>query len=243
MAGPALQVSMAPPPSKCPRCSAPLTTPPDASGQLSCAQCGARLRARAPSAEAPKEPATAGEQGATPQLLEAILAELRVLRRQQEEVLRHIRDLRPPPSEEPEGEAAPEVTSPSPPVRSRRRKTVLLIDDDVATRTRATQALERAEVPVRAAADGRDGLSAIAAEKPDVIVLELGLGGSMAGKDVINMIKATMEWVDLPIVLFSRVPVESQKEARIVHGADEYVPKDAGPEALVAKVIQVFRRG
>ena len=45
---------------------------------------------------------------------------------------------------------------------------------------------------------------AIAAEKPDVIALELDIGGSMAGKDVINMIKATMEWVDIPILLYTR---------------------------------------
>ena len=56
-----------------------------------------------------------------------------------------------------------------------------------------------------------------------MIVLELGLGGDMAGKDVINMIKATMEWVDIPIVLWTREPVQSQKEARQIHGADEVV--------------------
>ena len=47
-----------------------------------------------------------------------------------------------------------------------------------------------------------------------MIALELDLGGAMAGKDVINMIKATMEWVDIPIILYTRVAVESQKEAR-----------------------------
>jgi DNA-binding response OmpR family regulator len=66
----------------------------------------------------------------------------------------------------------------------------------------------------------------------------------MAGKDVINMIKATMEWVDIPILLYTRLAIESQKEARTIHGADEFVPKGPGsPEALVAKVISIFRRG
>ena len=66
----------------------------------------------------------------------------------------------------------------------------------------------------------------------------------MAGKDVINMIKATMEWVDIPIVLYTRTQVESQKEARTVHGADEYVVKNAkGAEQLVQRVIAIFRKG
>jgi CheY-like chemotaxis protein len=128
-------------------------------------------------------------------------------------------------------------------VRTRRQKTVLLIDDDPATRTAAKAALEGADVPTRAVDSGNGALAAIAEEKPDVIALELEMGGSMGGKDVINMIKATMEWVDIPIILYTRAAIASQKEARTTHGADEYVLK--GPEgasSLVARVITVFRR-
>jgi two-component system KDP operon response regulator KdpE len=129
-------------------------------------------------------------------------------------------------------------------MRAQRRKTVLLIDDDDRTRREALEALEAAQVPTRAVQDGAAGLEAIAAEKPDVIILELGVGGEMAGKDAINMIKATMEWVDIPIVLHTRLPIESQKEARTIHGADELVPKHPGStEVLVQRVIQLFRRG
>ena len=129
-------------------------------------------------------------------------------------------------------------------MRSRRRKTALVIDDEEPTRKAAVAALEQAEVPVRAVADGNSGLEAMAAERPDVVVLELGLGGRMAGKDVVNMIKATMEWVDIPIVLYTRVPVENQKEARITHGADEVVPKgERRRRGAVARVIALFRRG
>ena len=48
----------------------------------------------------------------------------------------------------------------------------------------------------------------------------------------------------MAFVLYTRVPVQSQKEARQVHGADEVVLKaPGGEEALVARVIQIFRRG
>jgi DNA-binding response OmpR family regulator len=104
-------------------------------------------------------------------------------------------------------------------------------------------ALQIAEVPVRAVESGREGIEAIAAEKPDVIVLELEVGGEMAGRDIINMLKATMDWVDIPVVLYTRGSVESQKEARAIHGADELVSKAVGPEALVPRIIALFRRG
>ena len=182
-----------------------------------------------------------------PVSLEAVIQELKALRNGQEEILGILRG-QPAPAALPatptgETEELGAAAAQPPPLRSRRRKTVLLVDDDAKTRAAAVASLEQAQVPVRTAADGQGGLAAIAAERPDVIALELGLGGSMAGKDVINMIKATMEWVDIPILLYTRLPVGSQKEARIDHGADEYVLKgQGGPESLVAKVIALFRK-
>jgi CheY-like chemotaxis protein len=184
--------------------------------------------------------------------IDAILIEIRALKKTQDEILALLR-ARPGAPESMtlddddrfdriDDEAAPE---PAPtPVRTRRRKTVLIIDDDEPARKAAIKALETAEVPVKMAVDGNGGLAAIAMEKPDVIVMELGMAGPMAGKDVINMIKATMEWVDIPIVLYTSLPIENQREARTVHGADELVAKGPGSaDALVAKVISIFRRG
>ena len=144
----------------------------------------------------------------------------------------------------PEGAAEDAAPAPRPVLRARRQKTVLLIDDQDESRKTAVTALEQARVPCRAFPDGPRGLEGLAAERPDVIVLELAIGGAMAGRDVINMIRATMEWVDIPVLLYTRLPVESQKEARTVHGADDVVLKGPGSaDALVAHVIQLFRRG
>jgi CheY-like chemotaxis protein len=190
-------------------------------------------------------PPTPSPRGA-PSSLDDVMSELKALRGLQMEILsmlKAIASVGPPPAASPSEADDSLAPPPPPPVRSRHRKTVLLIDDEEATRKAAVAALQQAEVPVRAVADGNSGLEAMAVERPDVVVLELGLGGRMAGKDVVNMIKATMEWVDIPIVLYTRIPVENQKEARITHGADELVPKGSGaPEALCARVIALFRR-
>jgi CheY-like chemotaxis protein len=184
--------------------------------------------------------------------LAAIAAELAALRRNQEEILALLRAQAASP---PAPQALPDdaigsveeglFQPPAPSLRSRRRKSVLLIDDDAQTRQAALEALELAEVPVRTAEDGNAGLVALAQERADVIVLELDVGGAMPGKDMINLVKATMEWVDIPIVLYTRVPIASQRDARTVHGADELVPKDAprAAEALVAQIVALFRKG
>jgi CheY-like chemotaxis protein len=179
-----------------------------------------------------------------------ILSEVRAVRKAQEEMHALLKERPAAPAtgadEEDEAPLPPdddEIFTPAPVVRSRRRKTVLLIDDDAKGRQAAEAALEHAEIPVRATGDGNGGVAAVAAEKPDVIVIDLALGGSLPARDVINMVKATMEWVDIPIVLYTGMPVGGQKEARTIHGADEYVPKSAGAEVLVAKVIALFRKG
>jgi CheY-like chemotaxis protein len=180
--------------------------------------------------------------------LDLVLQEVRALRDTQERILRAIAELRRAPAGVPAGPEADGAGTDLreerafAPIRDGRGKTVMLIDDDPVTREAAVAELQRAEVPVRAFDDGNAALGAIAEEKPDVIALELGVGGAMAGKDLVNMIKATMEWVDIPIVLWTREAVTTQKEARQIHGADEVVPKSGGPAALLACVISVFRR-
>jgi CheY-like chemotaxis protein/DNA-directed RNA polymerase subunit RPC12/RpoP len=179
---------------------------------------------------------------------EAILVELKALRSVQDDILELLRDgHRPEPRlREPAEEVAPDLDAGpvlAAPLRARRAKTVVLIDDDAQTRAAAVAEMERAAVPVRAFGEGQAGLQAIAAEKPDIIAIELDMRGAMGGKDVINMIKATMEWVDIPIVLYTRAKVDSQREARTVHGADEFVLKDAGPAALVTRCVALFRKG
>lgn len=180
--------------------------------------------------------------------LDLVLEEIRAVRETQHRILDALGELRRRPAAAPPAAGAPapafddEPASPLSPIRAARRRSVLLVDDDPATRADAVAELERADVPVRAFDDGNAALAAIAADKPDLIALEIGLGGDMGGKDLVNMIKATMEWVDIPIVLWTREPIANQREAQQVHGADEVVPKSGGAAGLVARVITVFRR-
>jgi CheY-like chemotaxis protein len=176
--------------------------------------------------------------------LEAVLAELRALRSVQEEIVELLRIRPASPPHAPAGRmAAPTPVEGGPPLRSRRRKTVLLLDDDPETRSAARAALEGVEVPTREVDDGNAALALIARDKPDVIVMELAVGGVMPGKDVVNLIKATMEWVDIPIILYTRLAISNPRDVREVHGADDYVRKgDGGPNQLVSRVIAHFRR-
>jgi CheY-like chemotaxis protein/ribosomal protein S27E len=236
---------------KCPRCNNPMNVPPDPQGFLTCPSCGVRLRV-------PAHPVAT----VTPTDLQNVIAEIRALQRMQGEILQYQAQIlallkaapaAPPLAATPATEAEPaldqepeeggiEATTPLIPRVRQRRKTVLIVDDDAETLRQAVAAMESAQIPTRTVSDGNAALQAISAQKPDVLVLELGIGEPMPGKDFVNYVKATMEWIEIPIVLHTRLPVKSQQEARTQHGADEVVVKGPGsPEALLNRVIRLFQ--
>jgi DNA-binding response OmpR family regulator len=168
--------------------------------------------------------------------METLLAERRETPRVQEKILALLQGPAPhalPP--------LPEAAPPRSATTARRERRVLLIDDDAASVAAAAAALEAVRFRVQVARDGNTALAAIAREKPDAIVMELEIGGAMAGKDMINMVRATMEWIDIPVALYTRTSIASVEEARAVHGGDAFVPKSAGPDALVACVGSMLR--
>jgi CheY-like chemotaxis protein len=200
---------------------------------------------------APRDvPREAGDEAARPgakvpgATIEGLMEEIKALRHLQEETLALLRSGALAPPDPSTIDVAFELGLPSPPaVRARRRKKVLLIDDDRETRRATEEVLDAAEIPLRVVSDGRSALAAIAEDKPDVVVMELDIAGPMAGRDVIKKIKTTTSWVDIPIILYTRAPIVSQREARTVHGADDFVSKQDGPEPLLARVVTLFRRG
>jgi CheY-like chemotaxis protein len=170
--------------------------------------------------------------------LETLLEEIRSVRRLQEEMLGLLRAGRSAAPDEPKTLSGLEDDEPSLSA-SAGRKSVLVIDDDARARQEAVLALQPLGA-IRTAADGHAAIAAIAAEKPAVIVLELALGGAMPGRDLVNMVKATMEWVDIPLLLYTRAEVASDEDARI-HGADTFVRKGPGSaKALASRVAEML---
>jgi CheY-like chemotaxis protein len=245
----------------CPRCSARITATPDERGMLSCAQCGARLRPVAASAASARPtPTDSRHPDPIGVALESLRSEVAVLRRGQEQLLQGLQDvlaaLSPRPVEKalsPASDSAPDppIATSEPIPRSvetngrarTRQKTVLVVDDDENSCREVLAALESAQVSARSVSDGNAALAAIATYKPDVLVVELALSGATVGRDVINMVKATMEWVNICVVLYTRIRIEDDADVRTIHGADEFVAKAPGSaEVLAARVSQILQR-
>ena len=116
--------------------------------------------------------------------------------------------------------------------------TVLVIDDEPALLRALQINLSARAYTVSTAADGRTGLAAMAHDRPDVVIVDLGLP-DMDGTDVIRGIRG---WSDVPIIVLSARGHEVQKVDALDAGADDYVTKPFGMNELLARLRAATRR-
>jgi two-component system KDP operon response regulator KdpE len=115
---------------------------------------------------------------------------------------------------------------------------VLIVDDEPAILRFLRPALEAVDYDVATVGTVRDAIARIAADPPDVVVLDLGLPDG-DGKDVIGWVR---EACDVPIVVLSARDREAEKIAALDLGADDYVNKPFGIGELMARVRAALRR-
>jgi DNA-binding response OmpR family regulator len=118
------------------------------------------------------------------------------------------------------------------------RRRVLLVEDDPDIRRGLDAVLSRAGLAVLHAADGRAGLRAVHAERPDVVVLDIGLPG-LDGWQVLERLR---DLTDLPVLLLTGHGAEAEKVRGLRAGADDYLTKPFGNAELVARVQALLRR-
>ena len=114
---------------------------------------------------------------------------------------------------------------------------VAIIEDDAQIRRFLRISLEAHGYDVAEARDGAAGLTLIAAEQPDLVILDLGLP-TMDGREVIRRIR---EWSDVPILVLSVRDAEDEKVGALDDGANDYVTKPAGISELLARVRVLLR--
>src|SRR5690349_23350804 len=116
---------------------------------------------------------------------------------------------------------------------------VLVVDDDPTVSDVVRRYLEQADCDVRLAADGAGGLAAIAAQRPDLVVLDLMMPG-IDGIEVCRRIRRQLP--GLPVVMLTALGEEADRVLGLEVGADDYVTKPFSPRELVLRVQSVLRR-
>ena len=117
-------------------------------------------------------------------------------------------------------------------------KKVLVVEDELKIARLVRDYLHQAGFAVVEAADGRSALAMARAEKPDMIVLDLGLP-EMDGLDVTRRLRETSA---VPIIMLTARSEESDRIVGLELGADDYIIKPFSPGELVARIRAVLRR-
>jgi two-component system alkaline phosphatase synthesis response regulator PhoP len=118
-------------------------------------------------------------------------------------------------------------------------QTVLVVDDEPRIVELARDYLEHAGYRVLTAADGETALAAVDRDRPDLVVLDLGLP-EVDGLEVTRRVRRTSR---VPIVMLTARDDELDRILGLELGADDYLTKPFSPRELVARVRAVLRRG
>lgn len=115
---------------------------------------------------------------------------------------------------------------------------VLVVDDEIAIQRFLRVALNGQGFIVSEANTGKDALKVLAMDRPDLIVLDLGL----PDMDGVEVTRRAREWSTVPIIILSVREQEVDKIAALDAGADDYLTKPFGMGELLARIRTVMRR-
>jgi two-component system KDP operon response regulator KdpE len=123
------------------------------------------------------------------------------------------------------------------PTTSSSRFTIAVIDDEPPIRKFLRAALDSEGYRVVEADTARAGMRTILEERPDLILLDLGLP-DRDGKEIVAEVRG---WSAVPIVVLSARDQEREKVAALDAGADDYLTKPFGVSELLARVRVALR--
>lgn len=115
---------------------------------------------------------------------------------------------------------------------------VLVVDDELSIQRFLRVALNGQGFVVSEVGTGQEALQALTLERPDLLILDLGLP-DMDGVEVTRRLR---EWSQMPVIILSVRDQELDKIAALDAGADDYLTKPFGVGELLARIRTVLRR-
>jgi two-component system, OmpR family, KDP operon response regulator KdpE len=116
--------------------------------------------------------------------------------------------------------------------------TRILVVDDERPILRFLSASLSGQYEILQAATGEDAIRTVATERPDLMILDLGLPDI----DGVEVTRRLREWTQIPIIIVSVREQEGDKIAALDAGADDYLTKPFGAGELMARIRVALRR-
>lgn len=113
--------------------------------------------------------------------------------------------------------------------------TILIIEDDDASRELLMYLLEAAGYATLTAADGGAGLRVALESRPDLVLCDLQMP-VLNGFEVIRQLHADPQWRRIPMIAVTAFSMPGDREAVLAAGFDAYMSKPVTPETFVRQV-------
>lgn len=117
------------------------------------------------------------------------------------------------------------------------KTTILIVEDEKNIVNFIAASMPTEEYRVLISGTGKDAISVISSQMPDLILLDLGLP-DMDGMEIIRSVRA---WSSIPIVVLSARYAETEKVKALDLGADDYITKPVGSSELMARIRTALR--
>ena len=118
------------------------------------------------------------------------------------------------------------------------KQLILIVDDESQIRRLLTITLQSNNYDVREATTGKEGVAAVSAYKPDLVLLDLGLPDEN-GHDVLRHLR---EWYTNPVIIISVLGGEEDIVKSLDGGADDYLVKPFRTGELLARIRTAIRK-
>ncbi len=112
------------------------------------------------------------------------------------------------------------------------RARILVVDDDPLVREILARILDLEDLTVRVAADGESAVRDVHEQRPDAIVLDVGLPG-IDGFEVCEHLRADAQLATIPVVLLTGQDDDETRAAAARAGCADYLAKPFSPLALI----------
>lgn len=119
--------------------------------------------------------------------------------------------------------------------------TVLVVEDDEASRGNIQLLLELEGFATLAAANGTEALALIRGGVPDVIICDILMPG-MDGMTLLAAVRDTAGCADVPFIFLTGLADRDSQRAGMNGGADDYLTKPFAPEDLFAAIAARLKR-
>lgn len=116
---------------------------------------------------------------------------------------------------------------------------VLVVDDEASIVLSLEFLMKQAGYRVRVAHDGEAALSAIAAEPPDLVLLD-AMMPKRDGFDVCQTVRANPAWAAVRIVMLTAKGRDVERDKGLALGADAYITKPFSTREVVDRVKQLL---